>query len=219
MFLAHFGVALGLKRRVPTVSLGALFLAAQFVDLLWPIFLMVGLEQVEIAPGITRVTPLRFVHYPISHSLLAVLGWSVTFAAVYWLIRRHINGAVVCGIAVLSHWLLDLISHRPDLPLLPGGHTLVGLGLWNSLVGTLSVELSIFALGSWLYIRCTRPRDRIGSLGLWALLGFLLFIFAGNLLGPPPNNVTAIAWVGQAQWILIVWGYLVDRHRSPILQS
>lgn len=219
MFLAHFGVALGLKRKVPTVSLGSLFLAAQFVDLLWPTFLLAGLEQVEIAPGITSVTPLRFVHYPISHSLLAGFGWSVAFAATYWLFRRHRKGAVVCGIAVLSHWLLDLISHRPDLPLLPGGHTLVGLGLWDSLWGTLTVELSIFALGSWLYIRSTRAHDRVGSLGLWALLGFLLFIYAGNLLGPPPSNVTAIAWVGQAQWILVVWGYWIDRHRSTILQS
>lgn len=219
MFLAHFGVALGLKRNAPAVSLGTLFLAAQFVDLLWPTFLLIGLEQVEIAPGITRVTPLNFVHYPISHSLVACIGWSAGFSAVYWLIRKHRNGAIICGVAVLSHWLLDFVSHRPDLPLLINGHTLVGLGLWNSLWATLAVELSIFALGSWLYVRSTRALDKVGSLGFWALISFLLFIYAGNILGPPPSDVTAIAWVGQAQWILVVWGYWVDRHRSAIRQS
>ncbi len=119
MFVGHFGVGLGLKTVVPAVSLGTLFLAAQFIDLLWPSLLLVGLEHVEIAPGITRVTPLDFVNYPISHSLLAVLGWAVLFALTYLLTRRHRLGAVICGVAVLSHWLLDLVTHRPDLPLYP----------------------------------------------------------------------------------------------------
>ena len=214
MFVGHFGVAFGLKKDALGVSLGTLFLAAQFVDLLWPLFLLLGWKRVAIAPGITRVTPLDFEHYPITHSLAAAVCWMVLFGSVYWMIRKSVRGAVVCGLAVLSHWILDFVSHRPDLPLYPGGGPKVGLGLWNSLPGTIVIELGLFAVGAWLYVRCTRPRDRVGSLGLWALVGFLLLIYAGNVFGPPPTDVTAIAWVGQAQWLLVVWAYWVDRHRS-----
>ena len=133
MFVGHFGIGLGLKRVDPKISLGTLFLAAQFIDLLWPSLLLLGLEHVEIAPGITRVTPLDFTHHPISHSLLAVVGWSLLFALAYQLLRRERRGATICGLAVMSHWLLDLVTHRPDLPLYPTGEILVGLGLWNSL--------------------------------------------------------------------------------------
>jgi hypothetical protein len=216
MFVGHFGVGLGLKRIVPSVSLGTLFLAAQFIDLLWPSLLLVGLEHVEIVPGITRVTPLDFVNYPISHSLLAVIGWAVLFALAYLLIRKHRLGAVICGIAVLSHWLLDLVTHRPDLPLYPGSASLVGFGLWNSLWATLVIELLMFGGGAWLYFRSTSARDRTGSIGLWALLGFLLLVYLGNILGPPPESPIAIAWLGHAQWLLIAWGYWVDRHRRGL---
>ena len=216
MFVGHFGVGLGLKAVVPAISLGTLFLAAQFIDLLWPSLLIVGLEHVEISPGITRVTPLDFVSYSISHSLLAVVGWAVLFALAYLLIRKHRLGAVICGAAVMSHWLLDLVTHRPDLPLYPGGESLVGFGLWNSLWATLVVELLLFGGGIWLYLRSTRARDRIGTIGLWALLGFLLLVYLGNVLGPPPESPTAIAWLGHAQWLLIGWGYWVDRHRHTL---
>ena len=214
MFVGHFGIGLGLRAVTPTISLGTLFFATQFVDLLWPTLLLVGLEHVEIVPGITSVTPLNFTHYPISHSLLAVVGWSVLFALVYLLVRKHRSGAVICGIAVLSHWILDLITHRPDLPLYPGGESLVGFGLWNSVWAIFAVELPIFAAGIWLYLRRTTARDRIGSVGLWCLLGFLLIVYVGNIFGPPPEAVAQIAWLGQAQWILVAWSYWVDGHRQ-----
>jgi hypothetical protein len=214
MFLGHFGVGFGAKAAAPKTSLGTLFLAAQFTDLLWPTMLLAGLETVEIAPGITRVTPLRFTDYPITHSLIAVLGWAALFAGVYFLLKRYPKGAWVCGLAVISHWVLDALTHRPDLPLVPGGAARIGLGLWNSLPATLVVELGIFAIGVWLYVRSTRALDRVGSVALWSLVGFLLVIYFGNLFGPPPPNVTALAWVGQAQWLLVIWAFWVDRHRA-----
>lgn len=216
MFLGHFGVGLGLKGRAPRMSLGTLFLAAQFVDLLWPTLLLLGVETVAVAPGITKVTPLDFVHYPISHSLLSVCGWAALFALVYWGVRRSVHGAVVCAVAVVSHWVLDYATHRPDLPLYPGGAERVGLGLWNSLPGTLVAELGLLGLGVFLYIRRTQPLDRTGVVAFWSLVGFLLLVFAANLSGPPPDNVAAIGWVGQAQWLLVAWGYWIDRHRRPV---
>ena len=216
MFLGHFGIGFGAKAAAPRVSLGTLFLAAQFVDLLWPTLLLIGLEKVVIAPGNTRVTPLDFTDYPITHSLLLSLVWAVLFGAAYYLLRKYPKGAWVCGAAVISHWVLDLLTHRPDLPLLPGGATRVGLGLWNSLPATLIVELGIFAIGVWLYTRSTRPLDRTGTIALGALVGFLLVIYFGNLFGPPPPNVTALAWVGQTQWLLVIWAFWIDRHRAAV---
>jgi len=213
MFLGHFGVGFGAKAAAPRTSLGSLLLASQLIDLLWPTLLLMGLERVAIAPGITRVTPLDFTHYPISHSLAAVLLWAVLFAGIYYGLRRYSKGTVVCGLAVVSHWVLDLLSHRPDLPLAPGSSLRVGLGLWGSLAGTLLVELAVFAVGVYLYVRTTRASDRTGTVALWALVGLLLVIYAGNILGPPPPSVSAIAWIGQAQWVLVAWGYWIDRHR------
>ena len=216
MFVGHFGVGFGAKAIAPNASLGSLFLAAQFIDLLWPAFLLIGLEQVRIVPGITRVTPLDFVHYPISHSLVAVIGWGVLFAAVYQVLRRYPRGAVVLGLAVVSHWFLDLVVHRPDLPLYPGSPDRYGFGLWGSVGATLAVELPVFLAGLWLYLRATRASDATGTWALWGLVAFLLAIYAANLFGgEPPPSVTALAWVGQAQWLLVAWGYWVDRHRRP----
>jgi len=213
MFLGHFGIGFGAKAAAPKTSLGTLFLAAQFIDLLWPSLLLVGLETVEIVPGITKVTPLDFTNYPITHSLIAVLVWAGLFGAAYFLLKKYPKGAWVCGAAVLSHWVLDALTHRPDLPLVPGGATRIGLGLWNSLPATLVVELSILAIGVWLYLRSTRPTDRVGTIALWALVGFLVVTYFGNLFGPPPPSPTALAWVAQAQWLLVIWAYWIDRHR------
>lgn len=215
MFVGHFAVGFGAKAAAPRTSLGTLFLAAQFVDLLWPTLLLVGMERVAIAPGITEVTPLDFTYYPITHSLLAAILWGLLFAAVYWAIRRYWMGALVCGVAVVSHWLLDLVVHRPDLPLVPGGSTRLGFELWRSTAGTLVVELAIFAAGIAFYLRSTRAVDRRGVAGLWGLIAFLLLVYLGNVFGAPPPNVTALAWVGQAQWLLVGWAYWVDRHRRP----
>jgi hypothetical protein len=213
MFIGHFGVGFGAKAAAPKVSLGTLFLAAQFIDLLWPTFLLLGIERVRIEPGATVVVPLDFVSYPISHSLLTVCGWALLVGGVYQVLLRDRRGALVLGLAVVSHWLLDAIVHRPDLPLLPGGTYLVGFGLWSSFTATLMIEFALFASGVWLYVRSTKAADALGHWTLWGLVCFFLIVHAANLLGPPPPNVTALAWVGQAQWLLVAWGYWVDRHR------
>ena len=215
MFIGHFGAAFAAKRLAPAAGLGALFLAAQFADLLWPTLLLLGVERVAIVPGITRVTPLDFEHYPVSHSLAAVCGWALLLGAVYYALFRRARAAVVVAALVVSHWVLDLVVHRPDLPLVPGGERF-GLGLWNSLPATLAVELTLLGVGCWLYTRATRPRDAAGRWGFVGLVAFLLAIQAANVLGPPPPSVTAIAWVGQAQWLLVLWAFWIDRHREVV---
>ena len=213
MFLGHFGVGFGAKRAAPRTSLGTLFLSAQFIDLLWPTLLLAGVERVEIRPGITRVTPLDFVSYPVSHSLVLVIGWGILFGGTYWLVTRYRAGALVIGAAVISHWFLDAIVHRPDLPIAPGAATKVGLGLWNSLGATLAVEGLVFGAGLFIYLRNTAARDRIGRYGTITLVVLLVLIYAANVAGPAPPGVTAIAWGGQAQWLLVWFGYWIDRHR------
>jgi hypothetical protein len=213
MFIGHFAAGLAARPLAPRASLGTLFLASQFIDLLWPALLLLGVERVRIEPGITAMTPLDFVHYPVSHSLLAVLGWGAALGLGYYALRRQRREALVLGLLVASHWLLDALVHRPDLPLYPGDSPLVGLGLWQSVPGTLVVELSLFALGTGIYLRTTEARDATGRWALYGLVAFLLLLYAGSVLGPPPPGVDAIAWAGHAQWLLVAWGYWVDAHR------
>lgn len=214
MFIGHFAVGFAAKRAAPQTSLGTLFLGAQLLDLLWPSLLLLGVERVEISPGITRLTPLDFTYYPWSHSLLMVYVWGLLLGADYYLVRHYRRGAIVVGLLVLSHWLLDLLVHRPDLPLYPGDSPLVGLGLWNFPVLAIVLEVGLFIMGVWLYHRGTLARDRIGLWGLWVLVAFLMLIYLGNLFGDPPPSVAAIGWVGQSQWLLVAWGYWIDRHRT-----
>jgi hypothetical protein len=213
MFIGHFAVALAAKKTVPRVRLGTLVMAAQWLDLLWPVFLLLGLEQVKAAPGITRFSPFDFVSYPYTHSLAAVVGWAVLFGGVYFAIRRNVRGAVVLGLLVISHWVLDWFTHRPDLPLYPGGPK-VGLGLWNSVAGTLIVEILLFVIGSAIYLKTTRTKDRIGSIGLWCFLIFLLVMYFAASFSPnvPPQN--QLAWGALSMWIFVPWAYWIDRHRE-----
>jgi FtsH-binding integral membrane protein len=140
--------------------------------------------------------------------------WGLLIGLIYWRMRKHVTGAVVLGLCVVSHWVLDLVVHRPDLPLVPGDSPHVGLGLWNSLAGTLAVEGLLFVAGLALYIRVTRPTNKAGRYGFWGLAAFLVLIYVANLFGPTPTSTTAIAWVGQLQWLLVIWAYWVDRHRT-----
>jgi membrane-bound metal-dependent hydrolase YbcI (DUF457 family) len=213
MFIGHFALGFAAKSAAPQVSLGTLFLAAQFIDLLWPTFLFMGLERVRIEPGATAVVPLVFEHYPYTHSLLAVLGWAVLIGGLHYLLMRDRRSAGVLGLLVLSHWVLDLLVHKPDLQILPWSDTVVGLRLWSSLTLTLALEVPLFMLGAWLYARSTRASDAAGRWGLVGLVFFLFVVYAGNVLGSPPPSVEAIAWVGQLQWLLVLLGYWVDRHR------
>jgi hypothetical protein len=155
VFIGHFAAAYAAKRLAPQTSLGTLFTAAQLPDVLWPVLLIAGVEHAEIAPGDTAFTPLRFDSYPISHSLVTVVAWGALFGAVHFWGQRRKRDAVVLAALVVSHWLLDFVSHRPDMPLWPGGPKL-GLGLWNHVGATVGIEVLMFAFGLWLARDATR---------------------------------------------------------------
>lgn len=215
MFVGHFAVALAAKRAVPSVSLGTWCVAAQFLDVLWPVFLLTGAERVAVDPGNTRVTPLDFLHYPWSHSLAMACLWAAAFGAVHFAFRRQARAAALLAAVVLSHWGLDFLTHRPDLPLFPDGPK-VGLGLWNHLPGTLFLELGMFAGGIFLYEGFTRAKDKVGSRSLALFAIVLLVTYVGNIFGPPPPADTGvIAGAGIALWILFAWAAWFDRHREP----
>ncbi|MFZ0961233.1 MAG: hypothetical protein WAO35_10035 [Terriglobia bacterium] len=213
MFIGHFGVALAAKKIAPRTSLGTLVMAAQFADLLWPLFLLLGMERVIVVPGATAVTPLDFISYPLSHSLLADLGWACLFAGIYKIVKGDSKGAICLWFVLISHWLLDALSHQPDLPLYPGGSTYVGLGLWNSRVATILVESAIFAFGAMLYAKATRPRDRIGLLAFRSFIALLFLLYLINIFGPPPPSEKAVAIGSLGMWLFVAWAYWLDHHR------
>jgi len=215
MFVGHIALGFAAKRAAPGVSAGTLVMAAQFVDILWPIFLLLGLEHVRIDPGNTAVAPLDFYDYPWTHSLLMGLLWALLFAGIWYLRKRDSRVALLLGGLVVSHWVLDFITHRPDLPLYPGGPN-VGLGLWNSVAGTMVVEGGLFVAGVLIYLRATRPLDRTGRFATYGLIAFLVVAYLANIFSPPPPSVSAIAWGGQAGWLLLLWALWVDRHREPL---
>ena len=215
MFLGHFAVGLAAKRVAPALSLGALFAAAQGADLLWPNLLLAGAERVEIRPGLTAVNPLDFVSYPWSHSLAALALWGAAAALAVRALGFGWRAAAVIWAAVVSHWLLDVASHVPDLPLAPGLAARLGLGLWHSRPATLVVELGLLALGLALYLRTTRARDGIGRFGLAGLVALLVGIYLASFYGPPPPDTRVLAWSAQAVWLFVALGWWVDRHREP----
>jgi membrane-bound metal-dependent hydrolase YbcI (DUF457 family) len=215
MFIGHLGLALAAKTAAPRTSLGTLGAAAQWVDLVWPVLLLAGIERVRIDPGNTAFTPLDFEHYPWTHSLVMAAVWALAFALAYRARTGYARGAAVVGALVASHWLLDVGTHRPDLPLAPWLETRLGLGLWNSVAATVVVEGAIFAAGVAAYVRGTRPRDRTGTWSLVALVAFLLAAWVANMAGPPPPSARAIGFVGLSMWLLVAWMAWADRHREP----
>ena len=213
MFIGHYAVAFAFKPVVPRLSLGMLFIAVQLTDLIFPICLLLGLEHLNIVPGITAVSPFEFVHYPITHSLLGTVGWAIGLALLHFVIWRDVKCFLAIGLGVLSHWVLDAVAHRPDLLLIPGGDVRVGLGLWHSLIGTVVVELGLLGVGMWLYLHKTHAVDRMGHYGFWGMCFILVLSWVVHLLGSPPSDTSHAAILLFGIWVFVPWAYWVDRHR------
>jgi hypothetical protein len=214
MFVGHTAIALAAKAKTPRVSLGWLVAAAFTLDLLWPIFLVIGIEQVSIVPGATAFNPLVFDSYPWSHSLLMACVWGLCAAGAARWFRMSYGVAGIIGAVIVSHWILDWVSHIPDLPLWPGKSPLLGLGLWNSVFWTLLVEGALFLVGIAIYVRNTCPVDRIGSIGFWAFIVLTAGMWASSPWSPPPPGPQALAWFSFGGWLLVAWAGWSDHHRE-----
>ena len=215
MFVGHLAVALGAKKVDPDVPLGAAVAAAFGLDLIWPVLLLLGLETVRVNPGDTAFTGLAFDAYPWSHSLLTVAAWSGLAAFIARSVLGSWRSGAVLGGLVLSHWVLDLVTHRPDLPLWPGG-PLMGLGLWNSIPGTILVESGLLAGGLWIYLGATSSKDRTGTGALWALVALTGAIWISQPWAPLPESATAVASVTLILWLLLPWSAWIERHRHNV---
>ena len=215
MFVGHLALGFGAKRWVPAVGLGWLVAAVIGVDLLWPIFLLAGVERLRIVEGATAVNPFVFEHYPWTHSLLMGLAWGVLLGVIARGRGIRAGDAVVVGALVVSHWLLDAVTHVPDLPLWPGISPRVGLGLWNSLVGTFAIEGAMWVAGIAVYLNARPVRGRRAAVAFWSFVGLATVIWAAGPWSPPPPSVQAVAWLGLVTWLLVPWAAAADRRRSP----
>jgi hypothetical protein len=220
MFIGHYGIAFALKRVEPKLSLGTLFLAVQLVDLAWGAAILLGWERVRIHPGWTAASPLQFVSYPITHSLLAAGLWAAAAAIAWytWPTRdtsRHGRVALVVGLAVASHWFLDAVVHVPDLPLAGDDTRKIGLGLWNSVPLTVTIELALLGVGLALYLRGgsrNHPVRRAWAVGFAAALAAA---YTAATLGPPPPSVRALGVAAPVMILTLAGlGGWIDRGRS-----
>ena len=203
------------KRAAPKLSLPLLFTAVSFLDILWPLFIVLGIEHARIVPGITEASPLDLHDYPWSHSLVTSLGWSLLLSAPFFAKRRP-REALVVACCVFSHFVLDFVTHRPDLPLAPGTEGRYGLGLWNALVPAVLVEALLFAAGVFVYVKSTHATGRWGTIGLGALVAVLTVSWLSGVFGPPPPDIRIVA-VSALVFIPITlaWSWAIDRARLP----
>ena len=209
MGIGHLAVGFAAKRATPRVPLALLLFAAIFVDALWGLFLLLGLEHARIVPGITAASPLDLYDFPISHSLLAGVLWALLFGGAFFVFRRYRAGAVMLGLVVLSHWALDTIAHRPDMPLFLKG-PYYGLGLWNSRVASIAVEELMLAGGVLLYLQATEGGTKL----LGGVVAVLCVMGVAGYVSPPPPALTPVAASNLVLApVLIVLAILVERRR------
>ena len=214
MFIGHFAVAFAAKPVAPRTSLATLIAAAQLLDLIWPILVLLGVETMRIEPGPNPFLHLRFLSYPWTHSLLMSIAWGAAFALLYRTKTGYARGAALAFALVVSHWVLDWVTHRPDLQLAPGIETRVGLGLWTSPAATVVIEAAMFVAGIVVYVRARPARDRAGSSGFWSFIALLVIAYAATLVGGTPPSSTAVAVSALVGWALLPWVAWFDRHRG-----
>jgi LexA-binding, inner membrane-associated putative hydrolase len=211
MFIGHYAVGFAAKKFAPKASLGPLLAAPLFADILWPIFVLLGVERVRIVPGFTALNPLDLEYMPWSHSLLMDCVWGLVFGGIYYAITKYRAAGIAIFFGVVSHWVLDWVTHRPDMPLAPGLDTKLGLGLWNSVVGTRIVESIMFIAGVWLYLRTTRARDGVGRWAWWGLVALLAVIY---FMKAQPGSVQVLVISGLVfEAATLLWAWWADRHR------
>ena len=215
MFVGHYGVSFAIKGANKSVPLWLLFVAVQLVDVLWAIFVMIGIEKVRITPGITATNPLDLYYMPYTHSLVGALFWSAVAFIGYKIARRKAGYiALLLAVAVFSHWLLDLIVHRPDLPLYDD--TLkMGLGVWNYPAPAFALEIAVLFAGVVIYLRSSKAVSVAGRYGVMAFAILLIFLQAVVFFGAPPTSPLAAALTALLSYIVLAAiAYWLERKRA-----
>jgi len=213
MFVGHLAVALAAEQRAPSIDLGWLMAGVTALDLVWPVFVLGGVEHVRIVPGATAFTPLVFDSYPWSHSLVMACVWGLVLAALgRW---RGVVAATGLFIAlVVSHWVLDFASHAPDMPLWPGPSPKFGLGLWYSIPATLIVEGAMWIGGIALYLRAPGRLTTGAKIAFWSFVVVSTVLWASGPWTPPPPTEKALGWFALIGWLIVPWSALADRRRG-----
>ena len=203
MFVGHYGTSFAGKALKKSIPLWVLFFAVQLLDVFWSIFVLLGIEKVRIVPGITRTNPLDLYYMPYTHSLVATTIWSIAGAAVYKLFFRSETwrSAAVVGVAIFSHWVLDLVVHRPDLPLYDNAMK-VGFGLWNYPFAAFALEVVILFAGLYLYLRHPKADRRVRNYRIIVFAAIMVLVQAFVFFGPPPSSDRAIALTALASYLL-----------------
>lgn len=217
MFVGHYAASLALKNFEKRASLGILFLAVQFVDILFFPFVLLGIERINIVENFTQSTHFELEYLPYTHSLLAFVVWSgAAYALFRWVVVKNHSVAIVVALAVFSHWLLDLLVHTPDLPLASDATTKLGLGLWNNAIATYTLEAGLLILGLWLYLRSTKAVTSVGKYGMGVFVGFLLLVNVANIFGPPMvDSELGLAVFALTSYLLFAAvAFWLDRKRS-----
>lgn len=214
MFIGHYGLAFASKKASRKIQLGTAILAAQFLDLLWPVLTLMNIEWFSIDPGNTKITPLNFEHYPYSHSLLGSTVLAIFFGLFYYLFKKDRKLSVIYALLVFSHWVFDFITHRPDLPLTYTSSQKIGLGLWNYPGPAIFAECLIYISGIYIYLKNTKAINKKGNILLWILLLLLAAFYAINLSGPPPPSTKMVSYSALALWIFVALGYWIDKNRT-----
>ena len=212
MFVGHYGVSFATKKVDASIPLWVLFLAVQWLDVVWAPLVLLGIEKVRIVPGFTATNPLDLYYMPYTHSLVAALVWSAAAAGAYHLLRRTTTRtSFLVGLAVFSHWILDFVVHRPDLPLYDNTAK-VGLGLWDHRALAFGLEAALLLGGMAAFLRA-RPTRRSAIIMFG---GVMLGVHAYVFFGPPPTSPAAAASTALAAYgifALVIW-FLVDRRSS-----
>jgi membrane-bound metal-dependent hydrolase YbcI (DUF457 family) len=213
VFVGHLAVGLAAKHRAPAVSLGWFIAAVTLLDLIWPILVILGVETVSIVPGATAFTPLIFDSYPWTHSLVMSVVWGLVFVAIARWRGVPTSIAPLLVMLVVSHWVLDFISHAPDMPLWPGNSPRLGLGLWNSIPLTLLIEGAIWLAGIAIYVRTKAARGERPRWPFWSLIGLCTVMWITSPYQSPPPSVRALGWFALIGWIVVPWAAWADRPR------
>jgi len=227
MFVGHYGVALAGKRLSKRLPLGLLFVAVQFLDVLFAIFVLLGIEKLRIVHAFTPFNPYDLYWMPYTHSLAGALVWSALAGGAWWAAARRAPAgerrpaAIVLAAAVFSHFALDVPMHTPDMPLWPGaGAPKIGLGLWNHRGAAILAELAVLSVGGWIYLRATRPRSRFARAGSVVFAVFLVALTIATPLQPDPASPKAFAVAALAAYVAIaVAAEFVDRGREMVTRS